>query len=73
MFLLFSKKSKSEKINCFPFEGVKVREDWLVLVDLFYKESTSKKRGKYFFFFLSLFFFFFWGGGGGGLRRWAVE
>ena len=26
----FFKKSKSEKKNCFLFEGVKVREDWLV-------------------------------------------
>ena len=32
-FFFFSKESKSEKKNCFPFEGVKVRqdrEDWLV-------------------------------------------
>ena len=29
-FFLFSKKSKSEKKICFLFEGVKVREDWLV-------------------------------------------
>ena len=28
-FFLFSKESKSEK-KCFLFEGVKVREDWLV-------------------------------------------
>ena len=27
---LFSKESKSEKKNCFLFEGVKEREDWLV-------------------------------------------
>ena len=29
-FFLFSKESKSEKKNWFLFEGVKVREDWLV-------------------------------------------
>ena len=29
-FFLFSKESKSEKKNSFIFEGVKVREDWLV-------------------------------------------
>ena len=29
-FFLFSKESKSEKKKCFLFEGVKVREDWLV-------------------------------------------
>ena len=29
MFFLFSKESKSEK-NCFIFEGVTVREDWLL-------------------------------------------
>ena len=29
-FFLFSKESKSDKKNCFLFEGVKVREDWLV-------------------------------------------
>ena len=28
-FFFFSKESKSEK-KCFLFEGVKVREDWLV-------------------------------------------
>ena len=28
-FFLFSKESKYEK-KCFLFEGVKVREDWLV-------------------------------------------
>ena len=28
-FFLFFKESKSEK-QCFIFEGVKVREDWLV-------------------------------------------
>ena len=26
----FSKESKSDKKNCFLFQGVKVREDWLV-------------------------------------------
>ena len=29
-FFFFSKESKSEKKNCFLFEGVKVRKDWLV-------------------------------------------
>ena len=48
----FPKESKSE--------GMKVREDWLVYVILFYKESKSKKK-KYIFVP-----FFFWRGGGGG-------
>ena len=46
--------------NLIFFEGVKVREDWLELANLFYKESKSKKN-IYFFFF----FFFFFGGGRG--------
>ena len=29
IFFRFAKESKSEK-NCFLFDGVKVREDWLV-------------------------------------------
>ena len=29
-FFLFSKEYKSEKKSCFLFEGMKVREDWLV-------------------------------------------
>ena len=48
----FSKESKSDF-----FEGVKVREDWLVQVNLLYNES------KYFFYFIYLFFL---RGGGGG-------
>ena len=40
---------------------VKVREDWLVIVNWFYKESKYKIKKKVFFLFL-----FFWGGGGGG-------
>ena len=39
---------------------VKVREDWLVIVNWFYKESKYKIKKK--FFFVS----FFLGGGGGG-------
>ena len=38
----------------FFLEGVKVRQDWLVKMNLFYKESKSKD--------------FFYGGGGGGGR-----
>ena len=61
-FFLFSKESKSVK-KCFLFEGVKVREDWLVSVNLFYKESKFKKKTekKYIIFF----YYFFFGGGGG--------
>ena len=40
---------------------MKVREDWLVLVNLFYKESKSKKK--------IFFFFFFFGGGGEGVEK----
>ena len=53
--IFFSKESKPDF-----FEGVKVRENWLVLVNLFYTESKSKKK----IFFLFPFFFFFVGGGG---------
>ena len=34
----FSKESKSEKKNCSLIEGVNVRKDWLVKVNLFYKD-----------------------------------
>ena len=44
----------SEKKNCFLFEGVKVREDWLVSVILFYKESRSKKKISILFLYLFL-------------------
>ena len=56
----FSKESKSEIFFLF-LEGVKVREDWLVQVNLLYKESKFKNR----------FFFIFWGGRGvrGGLSK----
>ena len=37
----FSEESKSD---FFLFEGVKVKEDWLVQVNLFYIESKSKKN-----------------------------
>ena len=40
--MIFFKESKSEK-NHF-LEGVKVREDWLVYVHLFYKDSKLKKK-----------------------------
>ena len=41
--VFFFQKNPSLKKNCSLFEGVKVREDWLVKVNLFYKESKSKK------------------------------
>ena len=41
----------------FFFEGVKVREDWLV-GNLFYKESKSKKKNK-----KKIFLVGGWGGG----------
>ena len=45
---------------------MKVREDWLVKVNLFYKESKSKEKKNVFFFV----FVFSWGvgGWGGGVR-----
>ena len=45
----FFSKNPSLKKNCSLFEGVKVREDWLVKVNLFYKESKSKKNNILFF------------------------
>ena len=42
--LFFFQKNPSLKKNCSLFEGVKVREDWQVKVNLFYKESKSKKK-----------------------------
>ena len=42
-FLGFFSNNPSLKKICSLFEGVKVREDWLVKVNLFYKESKSKK------------------------------
>ena len=61
----FFQKNPSLKENCFCFifEGVKVKEDWLVQVNLFYKESKCKEKKNSFAFF---FFFFFFGGEGGG-------
>ena len=44
-YYFFSKESKSEN-NCFLFERVEVREDWLVSVSEFYKESKSKTKRK---------------------------
>ena len=64
LFFFFVQKNPSLKKNVF-FKGVKVREDWLVYVDLCYKVSKSKKIYIYFF----LFFFFLGGGVGGGGRR----
>ena len=55
---LFSKESKSEK-NCFLFEGVKVKEDWLVSVNLFCKESKFKNKNNIFFFYLYILFYFY--------------
>ena len=61
------------QVFLFFFEGVNVREDWLVLVNLFYKESKPKKKKKkkkkkyiYIYIYIYIFFFFFRGGGGGG-------
>ena len=62
LFFFFQKNPSLKKKICFLFEGVKVREDWLVLVYWFYKEPKYKIKKKVFFFF----FFLFWGGGGGG-------
>ena len=64
----FFKKNSSLKKKFF-FKGLKVREDWLVLVNLFYKESRSKTKKKNIFssFFFSFFFFFL--GGGGGIEK----
>ena len=33
-FFLFPSKESASGKNCFPFEGLKVREDWLVQVNL---------------------------------------
>ena len=41
--MIFFKESKSEKKIIF-LEGVKVREDWLVKVHLFYKDCKLKKK-----------------------------
>ena len=54
-FLFFFQRSPSPKKKCFLFVGVKVREDWLVYVNLFYKESKFKKY---------IYIFFFTGGWG---------
>ena len=59
-FFFFSKESESEKTNCFLFEGVKVREDWLVSEFVLQRIQIFKKEKKNFFFY----FFFFRGGGG---------
>ena len=59
LFFFFQKNSSLKK-KSFLFEGLKVREDWLVLVNLFYKESRSKTKRK------NIFSSFFLRGGGGG-------
>ena len=59
--IFFSQNNPSLKKNDFFFEGVKVREDWLV-GNLFYKESKSKKKNKKKFFWWA-------GGGGAGLSK----
>ena len=80
MFFFFQKNPSHKK--CFLFEGAKLREDWLVEVNCFTKNTNLKnslflgggmRRGRGarvsdFFFTknLNLNFFFFWGGGGGG-------
>ena len=50
--IFFSKESKKKK-KIF-FEGGEGKEDWLVSVNLFYKDSKSKEIS------------FLWGRGGGG-------
>ena len=51
--MIFFQKNPS----LFFFEEVRVREDWLVSVNLFYKVFKSKKK---------LFFFYYLGAGEGG-------
>ena len=59
----FFQKNPSLKKICFLFEGVKVKEDWLV----FYKESKFKNQNNIFsFIYIFYFILFFFGGGGGG-------
>ena len=49
------------------FEGVNVKKNWLVYVNLFYKESKSNKKKRIFLFFVCVC------GGGGGGRRWRGQ
>ena len=68
-FFFFVQKNPSLKKNVF-FKGVKVREDWLVYVDLCYKVSKSKKN---IYIFFSFFFFLGGGGEGGGGGEWGLS
>ena len=51
---------KNPSLSRILFEGVTVREEWPVQINLFYKDSKSKK-----YFFLEGG----WGGGGGGAGK----
>ena len=51
--------------KCFLFEGVKVRKDWLVYLNLLYKDFRSKKKKS--------IFFLRWGGGGGGVEKGGLS
>ena len=57
--VIFSFFQKNPSLKKILFEGVKVREDWLVQVNLFYKESKSEKTEKN----ISSVSFFLGGGG----------
>ena len=61
--MIFFFQNPSLKKN-FLFEGVKVRRNWLVKVNLFYKESKSEKKKERTMLFYFLFLF-----GGGGAER----
>ena len=59
----FFQKNPSLKKKLFSFlRGMKVREHWLVQVNLFYKDTKSKKKEKIFLRGRGT-------GGGGGVKR----